>query len=71
MRMLRQLQLEFGVTSGGLTFVLLLPFSGAALVLFCGGMEGEYAMGEGLDSLAAEHERCTAADLRARCQILV
>lgn len=36
-----------GVSGGAWTSVLGLPFSGALPVLFCGGMEGEYATGEG------------------------
>ena len=37
----------FGVSGKGWTSVLVLAFSEAPAVLFCGGMEGEYAMGEG------------------------
>ena len=37
----------FGVSGGGWTSGLVLEFSEAPAVLFCGGIEGEYAMGEG------------------------
>ena len=40
----------FGVSGKGWTFVLVLAFSEVPAVLFCGGMEGEYAMGNGLES---------------------
>ena len=40
----------FGVSCGGSLSGPILEISEAPAVLFCGGIEGEYAMGKGLES---------------------